>query len=129
MTARTLRHDDIPVLRFIHAADGFAYDFPDLTGPKIEGALAIVDEKDNVMVAIAAERILQAYLWCDPSVLPAAKLRAIRMLHEELAPVLRSKGYNSLECFVPPQVEKSFGRRLKRSFGWVENWKSFARRF
>ena len=47
--------------------------------------------------------------------------------HEHMAAKLREIGYDHGNCFVPPEIERSFSRRL-RSLGWVKNWTSFARR-
>lgn len=77
------------------------------------------------MMALAAERIVQAYLWIDKERDPASLLAALRMIQEPASIQLRNKGYNSLECFLPPEIERSFGRRLMRSFGFVKNWASF----
>jgi len=120
---------DIPSLRQMHELSGYAYTFPDLRGPLMESVLVAVDESDIPVAAIAAERIVQAYLLMDEGLHPAAKLRVIRGFHEQLATDLRTKGYTCLEAFLPPPIAETFGRRLMRTFGWVRNWPSFARNF
>jgi len=129
MIIRAMTPADIPTLRNIHELSGLAYTFPDLRGPLMENVLVIADERDIPIMAVAAERVLQAYLLVDDSLHPAAKLRGIRMLHENMAPLLREKGYSELNCAIPPELERSFGRRLMRTFGWVLNWTSYARHF
>jgi len=131
MTTRALRKSDIPALRKMFERSGFEYVFPDLTGPLMETVVVIADENDQPIAAAAGERIIQLYLWLDETALghPAAKMRCIRELHEEMAGKLRKKGYNSAEAFLPPNVAESFGRRLIRSFGWRPNWASFSRSF
>ena len=129
MTCRALRESDIPVLRAIYERSELAYEFPELRGPLMEQVLVLVNEKDQPVIAVASERILQSYLWIDESLHPAAKLRGIRQLHEAMAPILRAKGYTSSEAFIPPQLVKSFGRRLMKTFGWSPNWPSFGRSF
>lgn len=113
----------------MHELSGFPYAFPDLRGSLMESVLVVTDESDIPVAGVAAERITQLYLWMDDEMHPAAKLRIVRQLHESLAEVLRSRGYGETNCFLPPQVERSFGRRLMRNFGWVKNWASFARAF
>jgi len=129
MTIRAMTPADIPTLRNIHELSGLAYTFPDLRGPLMENVLVIADERDIPIMAVAAERIIQLFLWCDESLHPAAKLRGIRILHEGMATVLRKKDYTQVNCFLPPSLEKSFGRRLMNNFGWVRNWFSLARDF
>jgi hypothetical protein len=94
----------------------------------MESALAVEDESGNLIGAVAAERIVQLYFFRGEGG-PAETLGAIRMLHSAMAEELRAKGYRSADAFLPPQVEKSFGRRLMRTFGWVRNWASFCIHF
>ena len=129
MRIRQMVPSDIPSLRQMHELSGYAYTFPDLRGPLMESVLVAVDESDIPVAAIAAERIVQAYLLMDEGLHPAAKMRVIRLFHEQLAVELRAKHYKSLEAFLPPSIAESFGRRLMRSFGWVKAWPSFSRSF
>ncbi len=126
---RAMKPADIPTLRQMYEFSGFAYDFPDLRGPNMECVLVAVDDNDVPIGAIAAERIVQAYLFLDEVMHPAAKMRIIRQFHEQLAIQLRAKNYHSLEAFLPPPIAESFGKRLMRSFGWVRAWPSFSRSF
>ncbi len=127
MTIRPVEISDIPSLRNMHALSGLDYKFPDLTSEFMEAVLVI--ESDGVPVAAcAAERIPQLYLWMEDDH-PAARMHYIKVLHDAMAKVLSSKGYHEANCFIPPQLERSFGRRLMRTFNWVRNWPSFARSF
>jgi len=126
---RALQPSDIPTLRNLYEMSGLPYTFPDLRGPLMESVLVVADDNDVPVAACAAERIIQLYLLIDDSLHPAAKLRYIKQLHTHLSVVLKSKGYQEANCFVPPEMEKSFGRRLMRTFSWVRNWPSFARSF
>ena len=127
MNCRSIVPSDIPVLRNMYEMSGLAYEFPDLHA--MEEVLVVTDEQDRPIAAAAAERILQLYLWANDSIHPAARLRAVKALHEGMATRLREKGYNQVNCFLPPEMEKSFGRRLMQMFGWTPNWPSFARYF
>jgi hypothetical protein len=129
MRFRPLIDSDVPVLREMFERSGFEYTLPDLRGPLMESVIVVADENDQPVAAAAAERIVQLFLFIKEDEHPAAKLHWIKMLHEGLATELRTKGYHSCDAFLPPQVEKSFGRRLMRNFGWVRNWNSFARHF
>jgi hypothetical protein len=129
MNIRPLEPSDIPTLRQMYEYSGFAYEFPDLRGPLMESVMVVVDEDDIPVAACAAERLVQLYLLMDDTQHPAAKMRFIKGLHEAMAKALRCKGYKSVEAFLPPQVERSFGRRLIRMFGWCRNWNSLSRSF
>lgn len=130
MIIRRMRDSDIPTLRQMYEHSGFPYSFPDLKGPLMECVLVAVEEGNDVPIAaIAAERIVQAYLLMDWDLHPAARMRIIRAFHSELAVELRKRNYACLEAFLPPEIAESFGRRLMRSFGWVKAWPSFSRSF
>lgn len=94
----------------------------------MESALVVEDESGNLIGAVAAERIVQLYFFRGEAG-PAETLGAIRMLHSAMAEELITKGYGEANAFLPPQVEKSFGRRLMRMFGWLKNWTSYCVRF
>ena len=126
MTIRPLRQSDLPLLAEIGKAHGFPYEDP--TSANIEACLAVVDENGHLLMACAAERIVQLYLW-STEFEPAAKLHAIRLLHKEMAIALRARGYNEADAFLPPTIAKRFGRRLERTFGWVRNWQSWCVHF
>ncbi len=126
---RPLQPSDIPSLRQMYELGGLPYTLPDLQGPLMESVLVVTDDNDAPVAACAAERIIQLYLLFDETLHPAAKMRYIKDLHTHLEVVLKSRGYQEANCFVPPKLEKSFGRRLMRSFNWVRNWPSFARSF
>ncbi len=130
MIVRNIVADDIPALRKMYAESGYAYTFPDLTGPLMETVLVAVDEDDgSILGAIAAERIVQSYLLLDQSTHPAVKLNVIRRFHHELAIQLKAKNYSSLEAFLPPPIAEKFGRRLMRTFGWIKSWPCYSRNF
>lgn len=129
MTVRPLKASDIPLIEESYRKLGFSYEMPDLNGSAIEYASVVVDSEDQPVMAFAAERILQSYLFPIREMYPAAKLSAVRMLHEAGAIDLRAKGYHELNAFLPPEVEKSFGKRLSRTFGWARNWVSYYIKF
>lgn len=78
-------------------------------------------------MAAAPHIIVEMYLWADPSHPPTVKLHALRMLHDALIPEMKRRGFTEVNAFLPPEIERSFGRRLMRSFGWCKNWGSYFR--
>lgn len=124
---RPLRDSDIPRLREMAESSGFPYCDP--KEPHVEAVLVATDEHDRPVMAIAANRIVELYLWADSGLSPVTAFALLRQFHEEMARVLREKGYTDATAFLPPAVEKRFGRRLERSFGWVRNLASWAKVF
>lgn len=129
MKVRPARAEDIEFLRGIYEKANFDYVFPDLDGPMIEGVLVAVNERDEPVAGVILERLVQAYGFVSDDLEPSAKLFALAKLQEHSIPLLFDRGYNDCNAFLPPQAEKSFGRRLMRSLGWTKNWTSLNRRF
>lgn len=134
MIVRPLKPEDIPILKQYAEASGFPY--PDFDDPHIEAFLVVVDSEDRPIVAVAAKRLIEIYGYFDPNASPSLRLKALAMLHEGMAESLRALGYNSIECFLPPEIEKAFGARLMRGirssrflWRWKKNWQSFTIRF
>ncbi len=126
LTTRALKLSDIPPLRALAKVSGFPY--PDLSEP-LESVVVLVDGDDRPIMAVAAKRLVELYLWCSDGLLPHEKAAGLRLLHESMIQELCSKGYNEANCFLPPTIAGKFGRRLEKTFGWVKNWQSWARRF
>lgn len=123
MHVRTLKESDIPGLRAMAEASGFPY--PDLSAARLEAVMVVVDDDDRPVMACAAERLVQLYLYCGEFQRPHAKVFALRLLHEAMAAELRRKGYTSAEAFIPPALAKRFARRLEKMFDWRPNWPSW----
>ena len=124
MRVRPLKKADIPALKAMEC--GVPY--PDLT-EGLEAVLVVADDEDRPVMAAAAKRLVEAYLWCGEFRLPLAKVAAMRLLQTEMERILAGKGYNGVEAFLPPQIAARFGKRLEKTFGWVKNWASWHRRF
>ena len=127
MTTRMLREDDIPALEAMAARSGWEY--LDLRGPHMEACVVVVDAQDKPVMAAAAQRIVQLFLWAPAEGRPASKLAAIRLLHGAMATELSKLGYHQADAFLPPAIAQSFGRRLERTFRWLKNWESWTVNF
>jgi len=122
---RPYRTSDASALKFMAIQSGFPY--PDLDSPMIESCLVVEDENGEPIAAIAAQRLVELYLFKHQGLRPALFMSILRQMHEAMAKELRSRGYRTAEAFLPPGICERFGRRLERSFGWVKNWPSYGR--
>jgi len=126
---RPYRPEDESALREMHAAQGFDYPFPDLTQPEFVSLLVAVDENDVPVQAVLARKTVEIYFlgqkeWRNP----AWRMETLAKLHFGMHGLLLAQGYTDAHCWMPPQVSKSFGRRLRKVFGWVESrWTCFAK--
>ncbi len=122
MIVRQLTEADGPALLKIAEENGFPYVDP--FGPNIEASAAVACEDGTLVMAVAAARSVELYLWAT-KISPAAKIYALRLMHQSIAAQLAEKGYKEANAYLPPSVARSFGKRLERTFGWVKNWASW----
>jgi hypothetical protein len=123
VTTRPLKPSDIPILQEFARQSSFPY--PQLDHPHIESVLVVVDSDDRPIMACAAKRLVELYLFVDPSRASGVKKNAIDALHHGMATALRGKLYNSAEIYLSPLIANAFGRRLERTWNWVRNWPSW----
>lgn len=126
MTIRPYQPSDAPALQRIAEATPFPYEPPD--SQLIEACL-VVEVDGEVVAATAAKRILELYFWKAQGLSPAATMSILNALHKEMRVKLRNLGYDEANIFTPPSICERFGRRLKRSWGWANNWSSFSLKF
>lgn len=125
MKIRGIRPEDITVLKEIHEKMGFGYPFPELQIQDVGRVL--VDENDRPVQALLGVPVMEMYFLMDPEWLsPVDRFDAFKELHKEMHREVACRGYAFAQADIPPEVEKSFGRRLKR-LGWVKNiWSTFS---
>ncbi len=128
MTIRPMIAADMPKLMEMHANCGFEYEFPNLTGPLMESVIVVCDENNEPLMAAAAERMVQLYLF-TPKHPPALMLRGVRLLHQGMCESLQNSSYTGANAFLPPQIDARFGRWLVRRFGWFRSWKAWGVKF
>ena len=128
MNIRRYKPEDESALRAMYAAQGFEYEFPDLSGRRMEGAW-VAESDGRILAAVAVERIPQTYLFCSPRLSPRIVSFLFQAFEHIIVPELSARGYRESNAFLPPSIAEKFGKRLERSFGWVRNWPSWCKRF
>ncbi len=128
MNIRPMVPDDIPKLKAIYEEMGFGYAFPDLTAPQFVDVRVLEEDGDPVM-AIALRKTVETYFWMKRDwKTPGWRQEAFMELHWASHREALAMGYTDAHAWVPPEVAKSFGRRLQRVFGWKKSvWDVFSR--
>ena len=113
----------------MHEESGFDYPFPDLKAKDFEEARVLVDEDGAIVDVVAARKTAEIYLWANPRWRnPRWRLDSIIEIHEDMRQRLEAKGYGEAHAVLPPEVERSFGRRLQRIFHWSPSrWRLYSR--
>lgn len=129
MRVRNVIPGDLPKLKALFLRQGFDYQFPDLSSDQFLVKQVVVDEDDNPVNAICARQTVELFMLADPEWrTPRWRMEALKLIHATMRTALAGIGVEDAHVWLPPQVCKSFGRRLVRDFGWVKNiWPVYCR--
>ena len=129
MQIRAYTDADLDALKRLHAAQGFDYPFPQVADPIYLTRLVVEDDKQRLVMASLVRLTSEVYLLHDPDVnTPRERFKHVLALHRATEQDAWRRGLQDAHAFLPPQVESSFGRRLRR-LGWVRDpWASYCKR-
>jgi len=156
MRVRPYQEHDLPRLQQIHAAQGFAYPFPDLTNPLFLTKLVLLENDpkgpspagkyelgseaqpcanspsaDQKIVGAALLRLTaEAYLLLDPSTAsPRQRWHSLLALHAATEREAWNRGLEDVHAWLPPPIAEKFGKHLNR-LGWLrdDTWTPYCRR-
>jgi hypothetical protein len=118
---------DEPKLRAIFKAQGFEYEWPNLNSPLFLSKI-VLEERNYPVAAICSRLTAEEYFLADKDWgTPEMRWQAFLELHEAARADLFNRGLEDCYCWIPPQIERPFGRRLFR-LGWTRNvWSAFNR--
>lgn len=120
MQVRAYDDADLDALRKIHAAQGFAYPFPDVSDPIFLSKMVLANEK-GIAGAALLRLTAEAYLLIDPAAgSPRERWENILALHDGMEREAWERGLQDVHAWLPPQIAGKFGRRLKR-LGWIRD--------
>src|SRR5262249_50679659 len=126
MKIRHARPEDDAAIREMHERMGLDYELPDLQ--RMASKLVFADDQGTVRMAIYLRPTVEAYMFVDKkeTIHPREQWSRFLCLHRASLKDARAKGIDDAYCFLPPELEKSFSRRLKR-LGWFRPWSAFCR--
>ena len=128
MEIRPYLQADRPRIEQLHAQQGFAFEFPNLEDPLFH--VRLVCERDGKIVAAAfAQLTAEVFGFFDSEAgTPHERYQNLLGLHEVgCRAAWYPGGLSTIHAWLPPQIEKSFGRRLMR-LGWRKSlWPCFFR--
>ncbi|HXZ20227.1 MAG TPA: hypothetical protein VEG63_09775 [Candidatus Acidoferrales bacterium] len=129
MRIRDYTPEDEPALREMHAAQGFDYPFPDLSSQLFLTRLVLEDDAGRPLMAVLGRVTCEVYLLAQPRAgTPQERWQRFLAVHEAMRQALHAQGFEDATCWLPPRIERAFGRRLRR-LGWVRDaWAAFTRR-
>ena len=113
-------------LQEIFEAQGFDYTLPPESA-FLESSTFVAD--GQIQMAILARPTVELYMLSDKGWgTPGMRFLALRAVHEDMRKKLVARGIQDAHVWLPPEVERPFGSRLRRSFQWAPSrWKCYER--
>jgi len=126
MKIRHARPEDEKAFKAMHAKMGMDYQLPELE--KMASALVFEDDGGSVRMAILLRPTVEAYMLVDRAekLDPREQWARFLCLHKAALKDADSKGIEDVYAFLPPTLEGSFGRKLKK-LGWFRPWTAWNR--
>jgi hypothetical protein len=130
MEIRDYQSTDLDALKTLHAGCGFDYQLPDLEAPSMVVKRLVVDE-GQLRLAGFLRLTSEAFMLGDIQRwrTPAWRLAALKILHDDMRHKAQILMLDDVHCWIPPSIEKSFGKRLLE-LGWSKErpWPVFSQR-
>jgi hypothetical protein len=128
MQVRDYQPEDKPEVEALFRKRGIEYDLPDFNDRQFVVRQVVIDD-GRIVQALMARQTTELYYICDANWrTPLWRFHALGTLHKTMKLMLHMLGIKDVHIWIPPQLEKSFGRRLMRSFGWKRNlWTDYVR--
>jgi hypothetical protein len=125
MILRPLCPADQKTVARLHAGSGFDFQFPLLESPLVESGCLVLDASGIPLAASVAKRSPEIVLAMRKDAHATVKLQALVQIHNFMRIEMLERGYTEANCFLPPSIEKSYGRHLCRIFGWQRSWQGY----
>jgi|HubBroStandDraft_1064217.scaffolds.fasta_scaffold60127_2 hypothetical protein len=105
---RPLQESDLPEIRRLYDASEHRDGWPDFL--QMEDAQVVV--QNGEIVAVAGARMVPEMVLILGKGHPAERLYWLKLLYGRMLEFLRERGLKRCIAFVPPQIERAYGRRL-----------------
>jgi hypothetical protein len=127
MNVREYTEADLDALRVMHAAQGFAYAFPNIGDPLFL-VRQVLEEGGRPRMTALLRLTAEAYLLADPADgTPHERWQWLTALHDATLRGAAARGFSDVQAFLPPRVSRAFGRRLA-TLGWRRDpWSCYTR--
>ncbi len=122
MIVRNLRNSDWDIARTLHEDTHFDFKWPENMAHVAAGCV-IEDDAGDPMAVCAAKLQPEIFIAMNQKLHPMVRIQALAMAH--LFAQEAMAGYDEMFCFLPPELERGYGRHLQRHFGWVPTWKGY----
>lgn len=125
---REYHRRDLDPLLLLYQQQGFDYEVPRLDDPIFFAKLVLEGER-GIEMALAARHTCEVFAFLDGTQgTPQERWQKFLRLHAGMEVKVKEEfGLDDAHCFLPPEIERSFGKRL-RLLGWVKDeWPCYSK--
>lgn len=124
MHGRKMNPHDLERMKALARAE---FDLPDLSSNNFL-VKRVLESGPRIIAGAAARMTTEVFIWVDREwESPRFRFEAFKFLHEQMRAELKEKGVADVHAWVPPEIERAFGRRLMQ-LGWQRPlWTDFVK--
>lgn len=127
MNIRQAGPDDYESIKELYQKMAFDYTLP--TMDEFVDIQVVVNENDKIIMCLAARKEVNYYLLMDPEceLNPFMKWEYFKKILSLSFDAIRKLGFHMCNAWLPPEIEKSFGRRLQKVGAKKAAWPCYSR--
>jgi hypothetical protein len=113
-------------MKEIHTAQGFAYELPDFSKPEFI-IRSVIENSNGIEAGLFLRKTAEAYLLMQPMTRREGIGRLL-IFDREITPMAKQEDLTDVNCWLPPEIERDFGKLLLH-LGWQKQfWSSYSRK-
>ena len=124
MNFREGTEEDYRRIAEMHERQNLGYPLPPLHDRSIVTKL-VAEHGDRIVFAALLRLTSEAYLIASPEGTPEERWEILKTGNYHLMKLAWRDGFSDINCFVPPKMERSFGKRLVK-LGWEKSWPAYS---
>jgi|SRR5215831_3634878 len=125
MIVRDWKQEDMPTLAQLHGESVPGYQLPKEFGPLYCVQKTVLSEEGKIVAMAAVKLTSEGFLWVDPKSPKITRTKALIMLNETCKEEAKKIGLEDCSAWPPPQLQRTFGKIL-RKLGWRRSpWRNW----
>jgi len=126
LTIRPYVDSDLERIKELHGSQGFDYEFLDFGKPEFI-IRSVIENGNKIEAGLFLRKTAEAYLLMQPMTRKAGIGRLL-IFNREIPPLMKRQDLSDVHCWIPPEVDASFGKLLLH-LGWQKQlWSSYSRK-
>ena len=119
---REYKSSDFEKIVELYGEQPFVYNFPDKD--EFVSIEVVVNNEDSIQMVLGSRKVIEYYLLINPNTTmnPFIKWNYIKELIKQSWIKLSKAGYKQVFAWLPPEIARSFGKRLMKIGAKIYEW-------